>query len=170
MPLPRRILFLCTGNCVRSQMAEALLRFRSAGRFEVFSAGSRPAGFVHSMTLEALTELHLPTHELRSKSINEFAGQSFDAVITLCGSAHAEICAVWPISKDALLPVRAHWGFEDPSHAEVMGVESHLEEFRRTRDQIRECVERLALAPDAIIQNDAAFAALIHNIGESLQK
>ncbi|HUT25513.1 MAG TPA: arsenate reductase ArsC [Sumerlaeia bacterium] len=160
----RRILFLCTGNCVRSQMAEALLNHRAAGRFEAFSAGSNPAGFVHGMTLQALAELNVPTRRLRSKSWDEFRGRELDAVITLCHYARDEQCPYWPAPPGRALPVRAHWGFEDPSTAQVFGVEEHLEEFRKTRDAIRERIERLAIAPDEVLDDDQAFARLIHAI------
>lgn len=166
-PFPRRILFVCSGNCVRSQMAEALLRYRAAGRFEAFSAGTQPAGFVHEMTTQVLQEIGVSTRGLRSKSFNEFAGQRFDAVITLCANARNELCAVWPLSPEILLPARAHWGFPDPAHAMVMGTGAHLEKFREARNQIRECVERLALAPDAILADDTAFAALVQKIAKS---
>ncbi|GAG31581.1 unnamed protein product [marine sediment metagenome] len=166
----RRILFLCTGNSVRSQMAEALLRYRGAGRFEVSSAGSHPAGGVHGMALQVLDEIRVPAKGLRSKSWDEFKGEVFDAVITLCGSARDEAgnpCPVWPADDSGREPVRAHWGFEDPSRSQVIGIEAHLEEFRRVRDEIRECVEWLATAAGEVLDDDAAFADLVGRIAES---
>ena len=161
----RRVLFLCTGNCVRSQMAEALLRYRGGERFEVFSAGSHPAGFVHPMSLQVLSELGIPTQALRSKPWTEFQGQRFDAVITLCGGAQEEVCAHWPFVSEGQLPVRAHWGFEDPAQIKLLAERERLMEFRRTRDMIRESIERLALASDEVLKDDAAFRALIGEIG-----
>jgi arsenate reductase len=160
----RRILFLCTGNCVRSQMAEALLNHRGAGRFEALSAGSFPAGFVHGMALQALAELNVSTRGLRSKSWDEFKGRELDAVITLCNYAREESCPYWPAKPGSLLPVRAHWGFEDPSTAQVLGIEEHLEEFRKTRDAIRERIERLAIAPNEVLDDDQAFADLLRAV------
>ncbi len=72
---PYNVLFLCTGNSARSVMAEALLNFRGEGRFRAFSAGSKPKGEVHPLTLEVLERAHLPTEGLRSKSWNEFSGR-----------------------------------------------------------------------------------------------
>jgi len=88
-----RVLFLCTGNSCRSQMAEALVNTRLADRWEAFSAGSRPVGYVHPLALKALSELGIDHHG-RSKSMDEFLGQSFDVVVTLCDQADAE-CPVW---------------------------------------------------------------------------
>ena len=160
----RRVLFLCTGNCVRSQMAEALLRYRGGERFEAFSAGSHPAGFVHPMSLQVLSELGIPTQDLRSKPWTEFRDQRFDAVITLCGSAREEVCVHWPFAEEGSLPVRAHWEFADPSQSKLLGDRERLEEFRRIRNAIRESVERLALAPNEVLKDDAAFAVLVQGI------
>lgn len=105
-----RVLFLCTGNACRSQMAEALLRHLAGGRFEAYSAGSAYAGFVHPIALEAMATLGISTDGLRSKSWHEFAGSELDIVITLCDNAAATPCPVWPGD-----PVKAHWPLPDPS-------------------------------------------------------
>jgi protein-tyrosine-phosphatase len=110
------VLFLCTGNSARSIMAEALLNYRGQGRFHAYSAGSRPKGQVHPLTLETLERSHLPTGQLSSKSWNEFSGPGaprFDFVFTVCGHAAQEQCPLWPGQ-----PMTAHWGIDDPAAVE----------------------------------------------------
>jgi protein-tyrosine-phosphatase len=105
-----RVLFLCTGNSARSQIAEALLRKLSAGRVETFSAGSRPQPTVHPMAIAVLREKYgLHGDDLRPKSMNRFLGDQFDYVITVCDRA-AESCPVFPGD-----PERIHWSCEDPA-------------------------------------------------------
>lgn len=104
-----KILFLCTGNSCRSQMAEAFLRQLGRERFEPLSAGSHPAGFIHPLAIEAMDQLGISLTSQSSKSWNEFANTSVDAVITLCDSAAAEVCPVWPGS-----PLTVHWSIPDP--------------------------------------------------------
>ncbi len=107
------VLFLCTGNSARSIMAECAMNRWGKGRFKGFSAGSRPQGAVHPLTLELLAGLNYDTTSLRSKSWDEFAappGPRFDFVFTVCDQAGAEQCPVWPGR-----PVRAHWGVADPA-------------------------------------------------------
>ncbi len=108
-PRTKRILFLCTGNSCRSQMAEAILRQVGGERFEVFSAGSKPAGFIHPLTLDALAALQVPYGNPISKGWNEFADTLFDAIITVCDAAAAEPCPVMPNAA-----LRAHWSLPDP--------------------------------------------------------
>ena len=113
---PFRVLFLCTGNSARSIIAESLLNQRGQGRFVGYSAGSFPKRQVHSLALELLTEMKLPTTGLRSKSWDEFAepgAPQMDLVITVCDNAAGEVCPVWPGQ-----PVTAHWGIADPAAAE----------------------------------------------------
>ena len=107
----KRILFLCTGNSCRSQMAQVIMNRFGQGRFEAFSAGSKPAGYVHPLAIKTLADAGLPTDGLRCKSWEEFQGQPFDFVITVCDRAK-ESCPVFPGQ-----PVTAHWGFEDPAGA-----------------------------------------------------
>ena len=107
----RRILFLCTGNSCRSQMAEAMLRHHGKDRFEVFSAGSQPAGFVHPLGIEVMRRMNVPMEDHTSKSWDDFADSTVDVVITLCDSAAGETCPVWPGD-----PIKVHWSLPDPAN------------------------------------------------------
>lgn len=107
------VLFLCTGNSARSVMAECALNRWGQGRFRAHSAGSRPKGRIHPMTLCVLQAYNYPTERLRSKSWDEFArpgAPPLDFVFTVCDSAANEVCPVWPGQ-----PMTAHWGVEDPA-------------------------------------------------------
>jgi len=128
--MKRRVLILCTGNSARSQMAEGILRHNGGDAFEVESAGMRP-GNVRPEAIQAMREIGIDISGHRSKSVDEFLGQEFDYVITVCDNAN-ESCPVFPGRTE-----RIHWGFEDP--ATVEGDESaRLAVFRRVRDEIRE--------------------------------
>ena len=112
MQQPYNVLFLCTGNSSRSILAEAILNRRGKPNFRAFSAGSHPAGRVHPYALKQLESTGLPVEGLRSKSWDEFAkpgAPQMNFVFTVCDSAAAEICPVWPGQ-----PVTAHWGIPDP--------------------------------------------------------
>jgi arsenate reductase len=124
---PIRVLFVCTGNSARSQIAEALLRDFGGADFQVLSAGTEPKG-VNPYTLRVLDEIGIDWSGARSKSVTEFLGQPFDYVITVCDRAR-QTCPVFPGKHSSL-----HWSLEDP--AEVEGTdEQKLEAFRRTRTE-----------------------------------
>lgn len=127
--MKRKVLFLCTGNSCRSQMAEAIVNARLADEWEAVSAGTKPAGYVHPQALQALAEIGIP-HTGRSKLADEFRGQNFDLVVTVCDSA-AEECPIWlgPAGK------RRHLGFSDPAKASGSEAEV-MDAFRQVRDQI----------------------------------
>ncbi len=126
----RKVLFLCTGNSCRSQMAEALVNRRLGEDWQAASAGTQPSGYVHPKALQVLGELGIQ-HEGVSKSINDLDNTDFDLVITVCDDA-AENCPVW-LGKG----VRHHIGFDDPAKAEG-SEEEVLAVFRRVRDEIAE--------------------------------
>ena len=126
----KRVLILCTGNSARSQMAEGLLRHMSGDKFEVVSAGVAPS-HVRPEAIEVMREIGIDISGHRSKSVDEFIGQEFDYVITVCDNANQE-CPIFPGKTD-----RIHWNIEDP--AAVDGEEdARLAAFRRGRDELSE--------------------------------
>lgn len=118
-----KVLFLCTGNSCRSQMAEAIVNARLGDKWEAVSAGTKPAGYVHPKALEALSEIGI-RHVGRSKLADEFRDVDFDLVVTVCDSA-AEECPVW-LGKGK----RVHHSFPDPAKTD------NLDDFRNVRDDI----------------------------------
>ena len=127
--MKQRILFLCTHNSCRSQMAEGLANHFLGGRFQAFSAGTE-ATTVNPLAIKVLAELGIDISGHNSKTLDEFAGQSFDCVVTLCGDAN-EKC---PLFFGGVQ--RIHQGFDDPSR--LNGCEEDiLPEYRRVRDEIR---------------------------------
>jgi arsenate reductase len=125
----KRVLILCTGNSARSQMAEGLLRHDGGAAFEVFSAGVEPS-HVRPQAIETMREIDIDISEHRSKPVDEFLGQEFDYVITVCDNAN-ERCPLFPGQTE-----RMHWSFDDPAAA--TGDEAtRLAVFRRVRDEIR---------------------------------
>jgi arsenate reductase len=127
------VLILCTGNSARSQMAEGLFRHEGGGRYEVFSAGTRPSR-VRPEAIAVLAEIGIDISGQRSKSVDEFIGQPLDLVITVCDNAK-EACPVFPGRTR-----RLHWPFEDPAGTEGSEDERKAA-FRRVRDQIRERIQ-----------------------------
>ncbi len=128
-----RILVLCTGNSARSQMAEGLFRAHGGERLEVFSAGTEPSG-VRREAIAVMREIGIDISGHRSKSVDEFTGQQFEYVITVCDNAR-KACPVFPGAKQQL-----HWPFIDP--AAVVGSEQErLAAFRGVRDQLRKRIE-----------------------------
>ena len=129
----KRVLLLCTGNSARSQMAEGLLREMGGDRFEVESAGVNPSR-VRPEAVEAMREVGIDISAHRSKSADEFVGQVFDYIITVCDNAR-ETCPVFPGHAE-----RIHHSFEDPPAPGAADPDTTMAVFRRVRDQIREWV------------------------------
>lgn len=139
MNKPFNVLFLCTGNSARSILAEAILNRRGQPNFRAFSAGSHPTGKVNPYALQQLKSAGLPVEGLRSKSWDEFAkpgAPTMNFVFTVCDSAAAEVCPVWPGQ-----PVTAHWGIPDP--ASVVGSEEEI--ARAFRDAFVTMARRIDL-------------------------
>jgi arsenate reductase len=122
-----RVLFLCVHNSARSQMAEGLLRTIAGGRFEAFSAGAQ-ATEVRPLAIRAMAEVGIDISGQRSKTVEEFDGQAFEWVVTVCDDAK-EACPYFPGER------QLHWSFDDPSAVEGTEAEC-LEVFRRVRDEI----------------------------------
>ncbi len=123
-----RVLVLCTGNSARSQMAEGLINAQLADRFVAYSAGTRPAGYVHPQAIAALHEIGLDISRQRSKSADEYVDTQFDLVITVCDDA-AENCPVW-LGRGQ----KVHLGFPDPAAAPP---DQQAQQFRAVRDALQ---------------------------------
>jgi arsenate reductase len=126
----QRILFLCTGNAARSQMAEALANAFHSDEVEAVSAGSRPAGWVHPLAIRAMNDIGVNIRDATSKGANQFIDEQFDVVVTVCDSA-AQDCPHWPGAKRI-----EHWPIEDPSYG-------GYEAFVATRDDLARRIEQL---------------------------
>jgi len=135
MHAKKRVLFLCTGNSARSQMAEGLLRHLAGERFEVFSAGTHPKG-LHPRSIEAMEELGIDISRQTSKDVSIYTSDAFDYVITVCDRAKQH-CPVFPGAE----PI--HWGFDDPAEAPP---NRQMETFRRVRDEIQQRLRLFLLA------------------------
>ncbi|MCF6312930.1 MAG: arsenate reductase ArsC [Verrucomicrobiales bacterium] len=125
-----KILILCTGNSCRSHMAEGVLREVAGDLFEVFSAGSNPAGYVHPLGIEVMKEIGIDISSHSSKRLDRYLQSGIDTVITVCGDAD-QACPTFPGKVH-----RYHWGFDDPPKSVREG-EQEIEAFRRVRDEIR---------------------------------
>lgn len=123
-----RVLFVCTGNSARSQMAEAVLRRDAGDRFHTFSGGADPRP-VNPMTVRVLDEVGIDISDARSKPVSRFLGQSFDYVITLCDRARVS-CPIFPGGGQTL-----HWGLDDPAETEGSEAE-RLAAFRRSLTEV----------------------------------
>lgn len=131
--MKQRVLFLCTGNSARSQMAEGLLRHLAGDRYDVFSAGTHPVG-LNPGAVEAMQDIGIDISKHRSKHMNEFTDQAFEYVITVCDRAK-DSCPRWPHAATLI-----HWSFEDP--AAVTGTaDERRHAFRTVRDQIKQQIE-----------------------------
>jgi arsenate reductase len=131
----KSVLFLCTGNSCRSQMAEAIVNARYPG-WRASSAGTKPAGYVHEMAIEALNEIGI-SHFGESKHIDDLPSKDFDLVVTVCDSA-AEECPVWPGKAGR----RLHHSFVDPAKAEGTR-EERKQVFRQVRNEMLEVIPKL---------------------------
>ena len=131
------VLVLCTGNSCRSHLAEGFLRAAAQGRFRVASAGSKPAGYVHPLAIQVMSEAGLDLSQHTSKHLSEFLNQPVDTVITVCGNAD-QACPIFPGQVN-----RHHWPFLDPAHA-TGSEEEKLKVFREVRDEIRRVFEAYA--------------------------
>ena len=154
-----RVLFLCTGNSARSLIAEGILRSRGTGRFEAFSAGSKPTGKPHPGALSVLEANQIDTQFAASKSWDVFAGEDvakMDVIITVCANAAGETCPLWPGQ-----PVSAHWGVEDPA-AVTSSAEATEAAFAQTFDEMSRRINALLDLPmtDDIADNLAALRAI----------
>jgi protein-tyrosine-phosphatase len=159
------VLFLCTGNSSRSVMAEAILNDISVnkGRFQAYSAGSRPTGKINPYALEQLERNHLSSAGLRSKSWDEFSGPdapAMDFVFTVCDSAAEESCPVWPGQ-----PMTAHWGIPDPA-AETGSEMDTRRAFVAAFKQLQNRILLLAALPFEALDRDALQTKL-ESIGRS---
>lgn len=133
--MKKRVLFLCTHNSARSQMAEGLLRRMAGDQFEAFSAGTEGTR-VHPLAIEAMREVGIDISGQTSKTLDAFAGEHFDYVITVCDRAN-EACPIFPNDTE-----RIHWSFEDPSAAEGTD-DRKLRVFRSVRDMIQQRLRML---------------------------
>ena len=133
----KRVLILCTGNSARSQMAEGLLRHDAGDTFDVESAGMI-SSFVRPLAIKAMAEIGVDISGHRSKSVDEFAAQSFDYVITVCDNAK-ENCPFFPAASKLI-----HWSFDDPAEADRSEAEQ-LSVFRHVRDEIRGSLKEFAV-------------------------
>ena len=149
------ILVLCTGNSARSILLECLLARLGNGAITTFSAGSQPSGKVHPQSLRLLADEGYEVSHLSSKSWDVFAqadAPKMDAVITVCGSAASEVCPIWPG-----VPVRAHWGVEDPAAASS---EDAPAAFREAYETLGRRAARFVGAKPAIMDAPALQAHL----------
>ena len=131
------VLVLCTGNSCRSHLAEGILRAASGGLFNVASAGSKPSGYVHPLSIKVMQEIGIDISAHHSKHLSEFLSVPVETVVTVCGNAD-QACPMFPGQVN-----RYHWGFDDPAHA-TGAEEEQLAVFRRVRDQIRAVFEAYA--------------------------
>ena len=136
--MKQRVLFICTHNSARSQMAEGLLRNLGGERFEVFSAGTE-ATHVRPLAIRVMAEIGIDISGQQSKTLDRYLGEPFDDVITVCDAAN-EACPIFPGAKQ-----RRHWSFEDPSKATGSG-DDQMAVYRRVRDEIRARIEKELLA------------------------
>ena len=152
-----KFLFLCTGNSCRSILSEVLFNSRAPEGWKAYSAGSKPSGQVHPLTIETLENLGLSTDGLWSKTIDDCEKYQPDVVITVCDSAAQEACPLYLGGA-----IKAHWGLADPSHLDLPK-EEKLKAFRVTVDHINRRLDALfKLNVDALSRSE--LIAAIHQI------
>ncbi len=144
----KRVLFLCTGNSARSQMAEGLLNHMSHGEWKVQSAGIFPS-YVHPLAIRAMEDIGIDISQQTSKPVDQFINEKFDYVITLCDYA-AQVCPNFPGQGK-----RLHWPFEDPAAA-IGTLEERLAVFRRVRDEIKTKMEEFIKSESSEIPDPIA--------------
>jgi arsenate reductase len=132
----KKILFLCTGNAARSQMAEAIANAFHGDKVEAVSAGSKPTGWVHPLAIRALAAIDIDHRDATSKSAQEFIDEPFDLVVTVCDSA-AQDCPHWPRAKRI-----EHWPIEDPSYGPDDPA-TRYDRFIERRDEIARRIDEL---------------------------
>ena len=135
---PLRVIFICTHNSARSQMAEGMLRQWGVGKFEVYSAGTE-ATRVRPEAIAVMAEIGIDISAHPSKTLDRFIDQPFDCVITVCDSARQN-CPIFPGAEDS-----AHWAIDDPAEA-TGSEEDRLEAFRRARDELRDRIHIFSIA------------------------
>lgn len=133
--MKQKVLFLCTGNSARSQLAEAIVNARYGGEWQAYSAGTKPAGSVHPLAIQVLSEAGI-LHVGRSKTVDEFRDSAFDLVVTVCDNA-AEECPLWLGTGK-----RVHLGYPDPAQAQG-SEEERLNAFRQVRDDMLEKLPKM---------------------------
>ena len=133
MPGVKRVIFLCTGNSARSQMAEGLMNHLSHEEWKVQTAGIFPS-YVHPLAIRVMEEIGIDISQQTSKSMNQFLNEVFDYIITLCDEA-AQSCPTFPGQGK-----RLHWSFQDPAAA-IGTIEERSVVFRKVRDEIRTKIE-----------------------------
>ena len=137
----KTVLFLCTGNSCRSQMAEGIVNARYDKEWKAYSAGTKPAGYIHLKAIQALNEIGI-AHMGMSKRIDDLPTKDFDLVVTVCDSA-AEECPVWPGKAGR----RVHHSFVDPAKAEGND-EKQMQVFRRVRSEMVEVIPKILNGED----------------------
>ncbi len=155
-----KILFLCTGNSCRSIMAEALLNHYAQQRCVALSAGSKPTGIIHGTSIATLKSYQIDTNGYRSKSWDEYKHEHLDIVITLCDSAKAEICPIFPGN-----PIKVHWDTPDPADFDGSQTQSAAE-FDRVFALLEHHIKALLRFPIESMEADE-LAQILHTIGEA---
>lgn len=150
----KNILVLCTGNSCRSVLGEALINHLGKGRFQAYSAGSRPLGRINENALACLNRNGLPIEGFKSQSWDEFADTPIDIAITVCDNAAGETCPVYLNSV-----IRAHWGLADPAH--VVGTEAEIAQaFQATYDALKLRINKMLALPIETMSPGEVSAAL----------